>query len=360
MSGRRIGVGIVGLSAERGWAAKAHVSALAMLADYELRGLVASSSESAKAAALKYGVPFASEQLDDLLSRRDIDLVVVSVKVPEHRRVVEASLRAGKAVLCEWPLARNLAEAEALAAVAQDAGKPCYVNLQARNSPAVRLIADLLGQGYVGQVLSTSVIAAAGPPWGAERIEPSEVMYQVRENGATMLSIPVAHMLDTLSALFGELEGPRATLAVRRPQVRLLDSEEMIQVTAHDQVCISGRLGSGAIAALHYRATVQHGTHFLWEINGTLGDILVQAPTAHLQFGRLAIQGATAGAKGLAHLDVPEAYWSLGGDRSSLAYNVALLYQRLARDLQTGSRTAPAIDDAVKLHRTLEAIEIAT
>lgn len=263
MSGPRIGVGIVGLSADRGWAAKAHVPALAMLADYELRGLVASSSESSQAAALKHRVPFASNQLDDLLTRHDIDLVVVSVRVPEHRRVVEASLRAGKAVLCEWPLARNLAEAEALAAVAQDAGRPCFVNLQARSSPAVRLIGDLLGQGYVGQVLSTSVIAAAGSPWGAERIEPSEVMYQARENGATMLSIPIAHMHDTLSVLFGELEGPRATLAVRCPQVRLRDSGEMIQVTAHDQVCISGRLGSGTIAALHYRATVQQGTRFL-------------------------------------------------------------------------------------------------
>ena len=48
----KLGVGIVGLSAARGWAALAHMPALAMLPDdYEIRGLVGSSPESAAAAA---------------------------------------------------------------------------------------------------------------------------------------------------------------------------------------------------------------------------------------------------------------------------------------------------------------------
>lgn len=358
MSASRIGVGIVGLSPERGWATRAHVPALAMLADYELRGLVASSMDSAKAAALKHRVPFATNRLDDLLTRRDIDLVVVSVKVPEHRRVVEASVRAGKAVLCEWPLARNLAEAEELAALVEAAGQPCFVDLQARSSPAVRFIGDLLRQGYVGRILSTSVIAAAGPPWGGESIQRSEAMYQARENGATMLTIPVAHMLDTLSVLLGAFEDPSATLVVQRPRIRLRDSDETIEVTAHDQVCVSGRLRSGVVAALHYRAAIQSGTHFHWEINGTSGDILVQAPSAHLQFGRLSLQGATVGAHGLAALDIPEAYWPVGGERSKPAYNVALVYENIRRDLWSGSRTAPTIADAVRLHRILAEIEL--
>src|SRR5690242_14711945 len=250
MSIQRIGVGIVGLSAERGWAAKAHVAALAMLDDFELRGLVGSSPQSARAAAARFGVPHAGDRLEILLERPEIELVVVSVKVPEHQRVVEACLRAGKAVLCEWPLARNLAEAEALAAVARVTGRRCFVNLQGRDSPAVRFIGDLLRQDYVGRVLSTSVLAAAGPPWGAERIERADVIYQARENGATMLSIPVGHMLDTLCCLLGEFESPRATLACLRGQVRLSDSEETVPVSSPDQVCISGRFARSVVGSL--------------------------------------------------------------------------------------------------------------
>lgn len=53
----RFGVGFVGLSAMRGWAAQGHVPALAMLDDFEIRGLVASRQMSAAAAAEKYDVP---------------------------------------------------------------------------------------------------------------------------------------------------------------------------------------------------------------------------------------------------------------------------------------------------------------
>ena len=361
MSSARIGVGIVGLSAERGWAAKAHVAALAMLDDFELRGLVGSSPDSVRAAAATHGVAHASDRLECLLERRDIELVVVSVKVPEHRHLVQACLRAGKAVLCEWPLARNLAEAEALAEVARETGRPCFVDLQARGSPAVRYIGDLLQQGYVGRVLSTSVLAAVGAPWGGERIRRSELIYQVRENGATMLSIPVGHMLDTLCCLLGEFESPRATLACQRSRAALADCEGTIPVTSPDQVCISGCFAQGAVGCLHYRAAFKRGTPFHWQINGTAGDILVQAAHAHPQFGGLRIQGAGAGAPALEPLEVPQPYWTLAGtqagDRSSVAYNVALVYRQIALDLRTGSARAPSLADALLLHRRLDAIE---
>jgi predicted dehydrogenase len=162
-------------------------------------------------------------------------------------------------------------------------------------------------------------------------------------------------LLDTLSFLLGALERPRATLAVQRRQVRLRDSEETINVTAHDQVCVSGRLASGAVAALHYRAAVQCGTHFHWEINGSWGDILVRAPTCSLAGS--ASKAPRLARKASPGWNVPEAYWPLAGERSGLAYNVALVYERIAGDLTTGSRSVPTIADAVKLHRALEAIE---
>jgi predicted dehydrogenase len=49
----------VGLSASGGWAATAHVLALAGIDGYELRALSASSAESARAAGEKYAVPLA-------------------------------------------------------------------------------------------------------------------------------------------------------------------------------------------------------------------------------------------------------------------------------------------------------------
>ncbi|MGW6336721.1 Gfo/Idh/MocA family protein [Nocardia rhamnosiphila] len=109
--------------------------------------------------ALAFGNP------GDLIHRDDIDLVVVAVKVPHHRALVEAAVCAGKNVLCEWPLG-NLAEAEGLADLAARAGVRVFVGLQARANPVLRYLRDLVAEGYLGEVLSASVLAA-GEVWGA-------------------------------------------------------------------------------------------------------------------------------------------------------------------------------------------------
>ena len=354
-----IGIGFVGLGARRGWARQAHLPALAMLGgDFVVRGLVASTPASAQASAQPDGIAFATDRLEALLERDDIELVVITVRVPEHRRAVEAALRAGRAVFCEWPLARDLDEAVALQAIAKDSARPCFVGLQARASPVLRHVADLIGDGRLGDLLSTSVLADGGAPWGRDTIDLDAAMYQDDSNGASMLTIPCGHLLDALQQLFGELGDLRALLAVRRPQVRLRDSGETLAVTAPDQVCISGRCSSGVIANLHYRSGQRGGTRLQWEINGTGGSLLLEADSGHLQFGRPRLRAAL-GTDEFTELEVPDSRWPLTGHRSGLAYNVALTYAAIARDLREGTATAPHIGNAVALHRQLAAIRAA-
>lgn len=353
-----IGIGFVGLGATRGWARQAHLPALGLLRDFEVRGLVGSNLASAQAAAQAYNVPFASERLEAMLERDDIELVVVTVQVPAHRQAVEAALRAGKAVLCEWPLARNLDEALALQATAAHAPRPCFVGLQGRAAPALRFVADLISSGRIGEVLSTSVLADGGPPWGQDVIDRDSAMYQDDANGASVLTIPFGHLVDALQNLLGQLGAVRALLAVRRPVTHLRDSGETLAVTAPDQVCVSGYCGGHVVANLHYRSGQRAGTTLHWEINGTRGSLILQASSGHLQFGRLRLRAAL-GTDELVDLDVPDKYWPLPGHRQSMAYNVALNYAAIAQDLREGTMQAPRIDDAVTLHRQLEMIRAA-
>jgi predicted dehydrogenase len=57
-------------------------------------------------------------QPSGLVGSDEVDIVSICVKVPEHRKILRAALDAGKHVYCEWPLERNLHEAEELAAAA--------------------------------------------------------------------------------------------------------------------------------------------------------------------------------------------------------------------------------------------------
>src|SRR3954453_2020859 len=98
MSESTRGVGIIGVSPDRGWAATAHIPALRALPDYEIRALSTHSAESARALSGAFGVSAVFSDHEQLVRQPDIDLVVVTVKVPHHRELVAAAITPAKAV----------------------------------------------------------------------------------------------------------------------------------------------------------------------------------------------------------------------------------------------------------------------
>ena len=355
-----IGVGIVGLSASGGWAGRAHVPALAALPDaYELRALSASSAESAKAAGEKFGVPLAFGSVEELVERDEVDLVVVTVKVPLHRELVMSALAAGKMVLSEWPLGTGTTEAEEMAAFAQSQKVPCFVGLQARSAPPVRYLRELVADGYVGRVLSTSVVAS-GRAWGATFDDRNAYLFD-RTNGATMLSIPFAHTADGLTSVLGEFTELSATTAARRTEVRHEETGEPAPTNVDDQIAVTGVLESGAVASVHFRGGIARSTNFLWEINGTEGDLLATGGSGHLQFGQIAVHGARGKNAELAELPVPAHYDAnvptLATARATMAYTVAHAYAQLCADLTEGTRTVPDFTHAARHHRLLDHVQ---
>ncbi len=360
--GRPVRVGIIGLSADGGWAARAHVPALRALRHYrqgyELTALAASSAERAAAAARVHDVPLGFGTPAELAACDEVDLVVVSVRVPRHDELVRAAIDGGKAVLCEWPLGRDLAEARALAGGARARGLLTAVGLQARSIPAVRYVADLVARGYAGEVLSATLVGSGGS-WG-DAVPSASARYLVDPaNGATMLTIPFGHTIDGLAAVLGEPEVRGATLATRRPQVRDAGRGDLIPMTAADQIAVTATLPGGAVLAAHYRGGLSRGTNLRWEIAGTEGDIVLQAPRGHLQMAAPEVYGGRGANRALAPLEVPASYHrvpALDDDRAGPAYNVAHAYAQLLDDQADGTHLVPDFDHAVRRHQTLQAI----
>jgi predicted dehydrogenase len=166
MASSKIRVGIVGASASRGFASIAHIPALRALAQFEIAAVCTARPETAKAAARHYGVPLAFSDAEQLARHPDVDLVTVSVKVPDHSQPVMAAIGARKHVYCEWPLGRDSDEAARLLEAAEERGIRHVVGLQGRMSPAIDYAKDLIADGYVGRVLTATMIGCA-PNWGA-------------------------------------------------------------------------------------------------------------------------------------------------------------------------------------------------
>ncbi|MYT69859.1 MULTISPECIES: Gfo/Idh/MocA family oxidoreductase [unclassified Streptomyces] len=351
-----IGVGIVGLSARRGWASHAHLPALRLLDGFEVRALSASSPESARQAAEKHGVARAYGSAAELAAADEVDLVVVTVKVPDHREIIRAALGAGKAVLSEWPLGTGPGEAEELASLAAARGLRTFTGLQARSAPLVRHLRDLIADGYVGEVLSTSVVASARG-WGASVHEGGAYLLD-RASGANMLTIPFGHTLDAVTAVLGDVEEISAVTATRRRTVPD-DAGRIHRPDVADQLVLGGVLSSGAVASVHYRGGVSRGTNFLWEINGTDGDLVVTGDHGHLQMGEYTLAGARGADSALAPLTVPEHYFdpALAALRGTDAYNVGAAYAQIRRDVVDGTRVVPDFAHAARHHRVLNRIE---
>nr|WSY56812.1 Gfo/Idh/MocA family oxidoreductase [Streptomyces sp. NBC_00886] len=355
---KRIRVGIIGANPDRGWAAQAHIPALKTLSDdFEITALSTSRRESARAAGKLFGVPLAFDNHQDLVNSESVDVVAVTVKVPHHLELASAALGAGKAVYCEWPLGNGLEEAETLAALARKQGVLAVAGLQARSAPSVAYVRDLIKQGYVGEVLSTTLIGS-GMGWGPT-VESHNAYLSDKRNGATMLSIAVGHAADALCHCLGEVQELSATTSVRRKTVTIEETGEKRPLSAADQVSAHGLLESGAVFSIHYRGGFSLGTNLLWEINGTEGDLQVIADGGHMQIFDLTVRGGRGAQSSFEVLPVPERYRWSPPQGPGPSTNVAQSYARFARDYREGTHLCPTFEDAVTRHRMLKAIETA-
>lgn len=355
MRGNPIRVGFIGLNPGIHWGATAHIPALKTLPHaFDVVGVANTSLASAKKAADAFKLPHAFENAQALVSSPEVDLVVVTVKVPHHHELVTKALDAGKHVFCEWPLGNGLAEAKELADLAEARGRVAAVGTQMRVAPEVEYLRQLISEGYVGEVLSTTLVGSGGQ-WGGETDAAHAYLYD-RSNGATLLSIPLGHTLAGMHEVLGGIKDLSARMINRRRTAHVTDTGEMISSTSHDQILVHGALESGAAFSIHYRGGVSRGTNLLWEINGTQGDIQVTGATGHAQIVQLSIRGARGDARELAPL-VPPASAYQGWPETSVARNVVRLYALIAQDIRSGTRSAPSFRDAVALHETIDAIE---
>src|SRR5947209_15608593 len=354
---KRIRVGIIGANPDRGWAAQAHIPALKSLSDdFEITALSTSRRQSADAAGKLFGVPLAFDNHQDLVNSAGVDVVAVAVKVPYHLELATAALDAGKAVYCEWPLGNGLKEAENLAGLAKKKGVLAAAGLQARSAPSVAYVHDLIQQGHVGEVLSTTLIGS-GMGWGPT-VEPFNAYLNDKKNGATMLSIALGHAAEALCHCLGEVRELSATMTMRRTTFTIAGTGERKPMAADDQVAVSGLLEGGAAFSIHYRGGVSRGTNLLWEINGTEGDLQLTAAGGQAQIFEMSVRGGQGAQSSLEILPVPEEYrWA--PPQPGPGTNVAQAYARFACDYREGTHLCPTFEDAVTRHRMLSAIETA-
>ncbi len=117
-----LGVGIIGVSPVRGWAATAHIPALLRHPDAEVVGLFRRDAVAARKMADDFSIPFASNDIPTLIRESKPDAAIVSSIAAQHFAQSKMALEAGLHVLIEKAMTITAAEAEELQAIADRKG----------------------------------------------------------------------------------------------------------------------------------------------------------------------------------------------------------------------------------------------
>ena len=130
-----------------------HMVNAVRLAGHEVVAIASGSRQRATQFAGEHRIAFASDSVDALLARPEVEAVYISSTNDRHCAQALAAAAAGKHVLCEKPLAMNVADARRMVEACRAAGVLLATNHHLRNAASHRALRDLVRRGAIGRPL---------------------------------------------------------------------------------------------------------------------------------------------------------------------------------------------------------------
>ncbi|KAL4949668.1 hypothetical protein BDW69DRAFT_202691 [Aspergillus filifer] len=303
---------LIGLSssATTSWASSAHLPFLLTPHGRSLFTIVAlcnSSIEAARSAIKTYNLdPLlikAYGNPEDLADDSEIDFVICVTRVDKHFNTIRPSLRKGKSVFVEWPIASNIHDIEEIASIVKannsrgkgktDGKQVVAVGLQGRFAPPVLRVKEVLHSGIIGRLLSSEVRMSGGTI-DREFLPPALKYFAEKSVGGNVVTIGFAHVIDFVQSVTGDIipGSEKIHFALQRPSVRIRDPHtkqitETVKSDVPDLVSVLGSLPESPHVTTNATllATFTRGQPFpgdpalTWTLTGERGAIRLVAPS---------------------------------------------------------------------------------
>jgi predicted dehydrogenase len=289
-----------------------------------------------------------------------IDIVDICTPNDSHAEIAIAAARAGKAILCEKPLTRNVAEARGMVEAVKRARVANMVCHNYRRVPAIALAKQMIGAGEIGDRIY-HFRARYAQDWIADENFPLVWRLQSRVAGSGALGDIGAHIVDLARFLVGEIARVSAVSEtfVKR---RLTKNRQFARVDVDDAVSVVGKFRNGAILNLEAtRFARGRKNQLTFEINGSRGSLAFDLE----DMNRLRFYDATDSerARGFREIIVTESnhpyiknWWPPGhtiGYEHSFVHTVA----DFVKAVVAGKRVQPDFADGLKTQRVLDVIQ---
>jgi predicted dehydrogenase len=276
---KQLRVGMIGY----GFMGRAHSNAYKRLNDFfpvqhrpVLKAVCARNETKARAFAKVWGYERVETDWKKLVAADDIDLIDIGSPNNTHLEIAVAAAKRGKIVVCEKPLAMNVAEAEKMVKAVEKAGVPNMVWFNYRRVPAIALAKQIVDEGRIGRAfhyratyLQDWTIAEDVPQGGAAlwRLDADVA-------GSGVTGDLLAHSIDTAMWLNGAIT--RVTAATRTfVKERLHQETGKVQPVKIDDACMFlAEFDNGSIGTFESTRYARGRKNFnTFELNGADGSV---------------------------------------------------------------------------------------
>jgi predicted dehydrogenase len=361
-----IGYGMMGKAHSYGYTLAPHIRPLPCRP--RLRVMSGRSADAVQQAAKLYGVERVVTDWREVIDAPGVDIIDICTPPGTHAEMVAAVAQAGKAVVCEKPLAADYDDARRAAEAVREAGVPNAIGFNYRRLPALSLMKQLIDEGRIG----TPRLWRG--TWLSDEFLDPEIPFDWRfdrAEGASTISDLGAHLIDLAGWMVGSVESVSAQSATftRQRSGTRVDNDDASSALIRFQ---SGALGVFETA----KVAPCRPCDFVVEVNGTRGTLRFDyARLNELWYGDAEEQAQLYGMRRIRaeHAEHPQTrgWWPIGqgvGYGASFVNQAADLLEHWPRaewtpDLETGlevQAVATAIERAATERRWVDVAEIRT
>lgn len=219
--------------------------------------------------AAKLSIPRAYDNWQEMLEQENLDLVSVASAPHLHHPMSIAALERRIHVLCEKPMAMDLAEAEAMVEAAERRNLVNAIDFEYRHNPARTRFKELVREGFLGDLIHFNNTWSM-PLFARVEGWPMGWLWQ-EETGGGMVGAVASHMVDTVRWLLGEVDSVSAALTthIERRQGEPVTVEDTFSFLCR----MAGGKATGMVQGLLY---AHHGFGMRLEAFGTKGSLVIE------------------------------------------------------------------------------------
>ena len=295
---KSVGIAIIGCG---GITLQNHLPGLALCPQARVVALCDADPATLERARGQTGVAVTSTRYEDIVTRDDVQAVIIATPNFMHAPIALEAISAGKHVLCEKPLAMNAAEARGLAEAGDRSGVCHMTAFTYRFVPAMRYLAHLVERGDLGRPYHYR--SCRLQDWGTRNLGWRQVK---KLAGTGELGDMLSHRIDFAHLLMGPMKRLVANLKQWHP-VRGGAPNDL-----DDWAVVLGEFQTGATGVLE-SSKLASGRNESWrsldsvELNGSERSfVFITGEWNKLQTGRV-------GGPGLETIPVPEEFWKVPG-----------------------------------------------